>query len=216
VAQPPCIYSRFRARVLVRCYVRVVAYYEWKQVWLSLLVCAIIRARVLICGSASLYVQSFSCRCAHPLLRSFCCVLWMETSAAQPPCMCCRFRARVLIRCYVHVVACYEWKQMWLSLFDILSFPCPWFESCKVSYRWLSPKYVVCQNIFSINVYFISKYLSQRYVLSRNILFTSTYLVSRNMFYLKNIYFKIHYIEQFALSENQFYFKICFISNYLF
>jgi hypothetical protein len=45
VALPPCIYSRFRARVLVRCYVYVVAYYEWKQVWLSLLVCTIIRAR---------------------------------------------------------------------------------------------------------------------------------------------------------------------------
>jgi hypothetical protein len=27
------------------------------------------------CGSASLYIQSFSCTCAHPLLFSCCCML---------------------------------------------------------------------------------------------------------------------------------------------
>jgi hypothetical protein len=42
VAQPPCIYSRFRARVLIRSYFHVAAYYESKQVWLSLLVYTVV------------------------------------------------------------------------------------------------------------------------------------------------------------------------------
>ena len=66
--------------------------------------------------SASLYIQSFSCTCAHPLLFSCCCMLWKEKSAAQLPCIYSRFRARVLIRCYFHVAACNELQQVWLSL----------------------------------------------------------------------------------------------------
>ena len=95
VAQPPCIYSRFRARVLVRCYVRVVAYYERKQVWLSLLVCAILRARVLIYGSASLYAQSFSCliRCYVDFVA--CCI-----------CICICICIYIYIHIYMYTYRC--------------------------------------------------------------------------------------------------------------
>ena len=80
-AQPPSIYSRFRARVLIRCYFHVAACNELQQVWLSLLVYTIIFVHVCPsvvmfmllyamnengCGSASLYVRSFPCVCGHP------------------------------------------------------------------------------------------------------------------------------------------------------
>jgi hypothetical protein len=48
VAQPPCIYNHFRARVLIRCY--------------AFLLHAINENK---CGSASLYIQSFPCTCAN-------------------------------------------------------------------------------------------------------------------------------------------------------
>ena len=39
------------------------------------------------CGSASLYIQSFPCTCADPLLFSCCGMQWITTSVAQPPCI---------------------------------------------------------------------------------------------------------------------------------
>jgi len=130
-AQLPCIYSRFRARVVLRCYFHVAACYGWQQVWLSLLVYTIVFVHVCSsvvifmllhamngekCRSASFYIQSFPCTCADPLLFSCCGMQWITTSVAQPPCIYNHFRARVPIRCYVHVVVCYEWKRVWLSI----------------------------------------------------------------------------------------------------
>ena len=48
VAQPPCIYNRFRARVLIRCYFHVVACSEWRKVPLSLLVYAIFNYAAMV------------------------------------------------------------------------------------------------------------------------------------------------------------------------